>query len=115
MPCSTRLVHSFTMSAKATLEPRGRTRHVSCVAHWRMVSYILPIRTTHPLSGDVDRYLAWLSARVELIVVDGSAPSVFERHARRWAALPLGHEHIDGDVVRLLNGKVAGVLTGLRR
>ena len=52
-------------------------------------------------------------ARLEVVVVDGSAPEDFAAHARRWAGLGirLVPPRIDLDCA---NGKVAGVLTGLR-
>jgi hypothetical protein len=45
--------------------------------------------------------------------VDGSAPELFAAHARRWAGLGLRHVPPDRDL-QCANGKVAGVLTGLR-
>jgi hypothetical protein len=77
-------------------------------------SYILPLRgpdeaTTDELTG----YLRWLGQCVDLVVVDGSAPDAAERRGRRWSDLPLRHVRPDGDRP-VLNGKVAGVLTGLR-
>jgi hypothetical protein len=77
-------------------------------------SYILPLRgpdvaTTDELTG----YLRWLGQFVDLVVVDSSDPEVADRRARHWAGLPLRHVRPDpGRAV--LNGKVAGVLTGLR-
>lgn len=77
-------------------------------------TYILPFRgpdeaTTDELTG----YLRWLGGIVDLIVVDGSEPAVADRRARRWAGLPLRLVTPDPEPV-VLNGKVAGVLTGLR-
>lgn len=81
------------------------------VERHRRFSYVLP------LAGDqarVDRefvdYLAWVSRRAELIVVDGSPPEVFAEHERCWGrygahVTPLGET---------LVGKVAGVMTGIR-
>jgi hypothetical protein len=77
-------------------------------------SYILPLRGPDEATTDeLTAYLQWLGQRVDLVVVDGSAPAVAARRARRWADLPLRHARPDGDRV-VLNGKVAGVLTGLR-
>jgi hypothetical protein len=76
------------------------------------LSYILPLRASAPLvGGELQHYLRWLAARLELLVVDGSAPEVFRAHAAAW-----------GDVVRHVAplpelrtpmGKVGGVLTGV--
>jgi Glycosyl transferase family 2 len=63
--------------------------------------------------GELAAYLASLHPEVEVIVVDGSPPDVFAHHA---AGLPdrVGHVAPDDDL-HTLNGKVGGVLTGLRR
>jgi glycosyl transferase family 21 len=79
------------------------------------ISYVLPIRTGEPAGVEMAEYLAWLSTAVELIVVDGSDAAVFRRHAARWATLRLQHVRPDDDLRDMVNGKVAGVLTGLRR
>lgn len=79
------------------------------------VSYVLPIRTSEAAGEEMAEYLAWLSSSVELIVVDGSAAAVFSRHAAQWANLPLQHLRPDDDLRGMVNGKVAGVLTGVRR
>ena len=77
-------------------------------------SYVVPIRRAVPEGpGPFADYLRRLSGEVdEVIVVDGSAPEVFEAHAALW-----------GDAVRHVPvpeasvtpmGKVGGVLTGVR-
>jgi hypothetical protein len=77
-------------------------------------SYILPLRRHHGGPPDeLTSYLGWLAARVDLVVVDGSPPPVRDAHARAWQPLPLRHVAPDPDITAL-NGKVAGVLTGLR-
>jgi hypothetical protein len=48
------------------------------------------------------------------IIVDASADDVFEAQAASWADVAL-HVRLDDDVKGLANGKVAGVITGLRR
>jgi glycosyl transferase family 21 len=78
------------------------------------LSYVLPLRSR---AGDSDEeelteYLAWLSGRVDLIVVDGSEPSSFLTHRDRWGAFAT-HVSPAADI-RCANGKVRGVLTGLR-
>ncbi|MDP9227128.1 MAG: glycosyltransferase family 2 protein, partial [Actinomycetota bacterium] len=78
------------------------------------LSYVLPLRWDE--NGDSDEltaYLRWLSGVVELIVVDGSPPEIFNAHASSWAGLGM-HVKPDPDVA-FLNGKVDGVFTGVRR
>ena len=53
------------------------------------LSYVLPYRS-RPGDGDedeLDRYLRWLSRRVQLIVVDGSDPDPVRAHRKRWASI----------------------------
>jgi hypothetical protein len=77
-------------------------------------SYVLPIRRERftPVQ-ELAAYLARLPAQVEVLVVDGSPPHVFAHHSR---FLPDRVKHLapDGDLLTP-NGKVGGVLTGLRR
>jgi hypothetical protein len=77
-------------------------------------SYVLPIRCgPRPASPDLGAYLAGLAGRLDVVVVDGSPPEVFAAHHRAWA--PLGVRHVPPDAdLDCANGKVAGVLTGLR-
>jgi hypothetical protein len=74
-------------------------------------SYVLPLRWDR--AGPVDElgeYLRELARWVEVLVVDGSSPELFDEHHRRWAAWA---RHIRPDpVFGFLNGKVTGVLTG---
>jgi len=74
----------------------------------------LPLRSAVPTSLELQGYLRWLSNRVELIVVDGSDTDVFVAHARRWSQLAITHTEVDRNLRSFVNGKVAGVLTGLR-
>lgn len=80
------------------------------------LSYVLPIRWT----GGEDRqelttYLEWLVERCgQVIIVDGSPPGVFARNAAAWSPLA-SHVPPDADVRTVKMGKVAGVLTGVRR
>jgi hypothetical protein len=77
-------------------------------------SYVLPIRreTCTPIE-ELAAYLASLPPQVEVLVVDGSPPNVFAYHSR---VLPerVNHLALDEDL-HTPNGKVGGVLTGLRR
>ena len=62
--------------------------------------------------GEMTAYLLALSTEVDLTVVDGSEPEVWERHDRLWG----GHvRHLRPDPWPGRNGKVAGVVTGVRR
>ena len=77
------------------------------------VSYILPIKSAAPdTSPELRDYIAWIAARAEVIVVDGSEPAIFAAHEREWGA---GIRHVAPapDLVSPM-GKVGGVLTGLR-
>ena len=72
------------------------------------------MRRSSPADEDTVRYARWLALRVELIVVDGSEPLVFADHARRFGD-DVVHVAPDLDVRDYVNGKVAGVITGIRR
>lgn len=80
----------------------------------RRLSYVLPLRS--PSRGgeteELTEYLAWLAERADLVIVDGSEPAGFEVHRRRWAAFTTVIRPAED--IRCLNGKVRGVLTGLR-
>jgi hypothetical protein len=78
------------------------------------ISYVLPLRWVEDRGiQELTSYLAWLHRRVELVVVDGSAPDRFEAHRRRWSWLS-AHVPPDADL-SFANGKVNGVVTGIRR
>lgn len=75
------------------------------------VEYVLPLRRFDRREEDgLVRYLAWLVLRVDVTVVDGSAPALFEALASRVAPAV---RHVRPDAVGL-NGKACGVLTGVR-
>jgi hypothetical protein len=81
------------------------------------VEYVLPLRwnTPDPVElVDLTEYLAGLARRVAVTVVDGSPPPVWQEHDAAWAGLPVRHLPVDPDL-RCAMGKVAGVLTALRR
>jgi hypothetical protein len=78
------------------------------------LSYVLPLKT-RPGDGDLAEltdYLAWLGDRAEVLVVDGSENASFAAHRDAWAGVRL--RHVRPDDLQVANGKVRGVLTGLR-
>jgi len=77
------------------------------------LEYVLPLRWDDDAGlEELTTYLRWLSGHAQIIVVDGSPARLFHRHANRWRGL-LHHVRPDGDL-STANGKVAGVLTGMR-
>jgi hypothetical protein len=82
----------------------------------KATTYIVPIRSPQRVSGEFVEYLHWLRSGggiAELLVVDGSAPDVYDDLAARCGP-PIRHLPVDRDLMVLANGKVAGVLTGVR-
>ncbi|GAC1423631.1 MAG: hypothetical protein NVSMB57_16200 [Actinomycetota bacterium] len=79
-----------------------------------MISYVLPLRWESDAAFDeLSRYLRWLCAIVDdVVVVDGSPAALFARHARALDGM-VRHVPVDSDL-RFLNGKVNGVHTGMR-
>ncbi|MBA2287071.1 MAG: glycosyltransferase [Ktedonobacteraceae bacterium] len=78
------------------------------------ITYILPIKHSQPTTyiDELTCYLRWLAEHAEVLVIDGSPPDVFAIHAAHWNAFA-AHRAPDADI-HTLNGKVQGVLTGLR-
>ncbi|MEP6697222.1 MAG: glycosyltransferase family 2 protein [Pseudonocardiales bacterium] len=76
------------------------------------ISYVLPIRVADGPDPELTGYLEWLCGQVvDLIVVDGSDPQVFDRQHAAWGALA---RHVPVAAARAtLMGKVGGVLTGV--
>ncbi len=75
--------------------------------------YVLPLRWSDDAWLDeLAGYLRELSRWVPVLVVDGSDGPIFERHAR---VLPAEVRHVAPEPWPGGNGKVAGVMTGLRR
>ena len=89
--------------------------HVFCSGRGVRVplTYVLPICSDAPQPGELFAYLRWLSAHVEVIIVDGSPAEVFDDHARRLTSA-VRHMRPDPRLGDMLNQKVAGVLTGGR-
>lgn len=75
-------------------------------------TYVLPLRWHQDEQLDESKaYLAWLAARMEVIVVDGSPPAIFERHHHAWGDLVT---HVRPDPrFSFTFGKVNGVMTGI--
>ncbi|MGC4854532.1 glycosyltransferase [Micromonospora sp. DT4] len=76
------------------------------------MAYVLPLRW-HADTGldELTGYLRRLNGLVEVLVVDGSPPELFARHAAAWRGLV---RHLRPDPAgRGLNGKVVGVHTGV--
>jgi hypothetical protein len=75
------------------------------------VGYVLPIKvdTAVAATSDLARYVGWLSRRMQVVVADGSPPSVFGRNAEAW---PSSVRHV-ALTSTTLNGKVAGVCDGV--
>ncbi|HEX9969661.1 MAG TPA: glycosyltransferase, partial [Acidimicrobiales bacterium] len=77
------------------------------------LSYVLPLRVDAP-DAELVAYVTRLAELVdEVIVVDGSAAEVFAAHHRSLPST-VCHVGVDPDL-HTPNGKVGGVLTGLRR
>jgi predicted carbohydrate-binding protein with CBM48 len=73
--------------------------------------YLLPLRSSRPVSMELAAYLRGIRELMPVIVVDGSDPDVFEATRR---ALPFAVHIAPDAALRCANGKVHGVLTGLR-
>ncbi len=92
--------------------PEGTVRHVQ--GGPTEATYILPVRRDRPeISDELASYIHWLSLQLEVVVVDGSPPDIFASHVEMWAGIA-AHVPPDADL-RTPNGKVGGVLTGVRR
>jgi cellulose synthase/poly-beta-1,6-N-acetylglucosamine synthase-like glycosyltransferase len=78
------------------------------------VSYILPIRSKIAVSAEFCDYVNWLSNLTEVVVVDGSADQLYRSLAERLVS-NVRHIRPDADLSALKNGKVRGVISGLRR
>ncbi|HSJ35978.1 MAG TPA: glycosyltransferase family 2 protein [Acidimicrobiia bacterium] len=78
----------------------------------RAISYVLPLLRRPEDSGleELSQYLRWLAEHAEIIVVDGSDPSLFSVHHALWKDHVV---HVAPHARPCLNGKVEGVLTGV--
>lgn len=78
------------------------------------ISYVLPLKW-HDFRGidEMKDYLTPLSQHAEILVVDGSPEAIFAEHREQWGDLCIHlRPHVD---LRFSNGKVNGVITGLRQ
>ncbi len=75
--------------------------------------YVLPLRwqADHD-AGELTAYLRRMAGTCQVIVVDGSPDAVFARHHRAWEPFAC-HLRPDPDLA-FRNGKVNGVITGMR-
>jgi hypothetical protein len=79
----------------------------------QVASYVLPFRADgEDELGELAGYLERISKLAEVLVVDGSPPREFERHAEQLGAIR--HLRPDPDLGYAM-GKVNGVITGVRR
>ena len=75
------------------------------------VTYVLPLRATHPPSPDLVEHLAAIAAVAQVVVADSSPDEVFAANARAWGSFAT---HVRPDPRhRCANGKVHNVLTAL--
>ena len=77
------------------------------------LEYVVPLKWaagTDP--AEMTAYLQGLGAHVDVTVVDGSDPAVWEQHDHLWGRHV---RHLRPDPWPGRNGKVAGVVTGVRR
>ncbi|MDM7831601.1 glycosyltransferase [Cellulomonas edaphi] len=80
--------------------------------HEPPLEYVLPLRWSDDAEADeLTHYLAQLAEQVPVTVVDGSPPDLFTAHAARWRSMV---RHVPPDSWPGGNGKVAGVMTGVR-
>lgn len=78
----------------------------------RSAEYILPLRWTDDADlPDLAAYLRRLTEWIPVTVVDGSAPDLFEHHRGMF---PPAVRHLPPAAGSSGNGKVAGVMTGVR-
>lgn len=74
-------------------------------------SYILPLAAQAPQTRALSGYLRRLARMIDdVIVVDGSPQEVFDAHSRAWSP----HVRHLRPRIKTTNGKVGGVMTGVR-
>ena len=77
-------------------------------------TYILPLKSDTTPSAEFIQYVNGLTAMTEVLLVDGSPPPIYSAIDAQCIAA-VCHCPPDEDLAALSNGKVRGVLTGLRR
>ncbi len=77
------------------------------------MSYVLPYRSARQASSELVEYVNALTLLVEVILVDGS-PEAAYRAFQAHCVPAVRHIRPDAQLANLGNGKVRGVLTGLR-
>ena len=77
------------------------------------LSYILPFRSDQPAEREFLTYVNELARIVEVVLIDGSRQNLFDATDRQCHRA-VRHVRPHQNLARLLNGKVRGVLTGLR-
>jgi hypothetical protein len=74
-------------------------------------TYLLPIKRSALPDAELTRYLQSVAGWCRVIIVDGSAPAVFDAARGEWSAFA---RHVaPSETRRCRNGKAHGVLTGL--
>lgn len=74
--------------------------------------YVLPLRWPEGQDlAELTAYLAELTGFVDVTIVDGSSPAAFAQHHSAWSGLA---RHLQPDRWPGRNGKVRGVVTGVR-
>ncbi|MBO3102542.1 glycosyltransferase [Cellulomonas fengjieae] len=85
---------------------------VETAADGLRAQYVLPLRWEHDDELDeLTDYLVMIARHLPVVVVDGSPDGLFQEHARRWSEAV---QHVRPAPWPGRNGKVAGVMTGLR-
>jgi hypothetical protein len=77
------------------------------------VSYLLPFRSHKLPPEEFTGYVNAVAHDAEVLLIDASPPSIFAAVGERCVAA-VRHLPPDADLASLVNGKVRGVLTGLR-
>jgi hypothetical protein len=77
------------------------------------LSYLLPFRSHTLPPEEFTSYVNGLALCAEVLLIDASAPAIFAAVRERCVAA-IRHSPPDADLGSLVNGKVRGVLTGLR-
>jgi hypothetical protein len=97
-------------------EPHGPGKHDPAAPRFERLAaeYVLPLRWSEYRTGDVFEltdYLVGIAPILDVTVVDGSPDNIFAAHHVLWADLV---RHVKVDSETTANGKVAGVMTGIR-